>query len=183
MMRLYLISIIFYLVSGNNNYCDDFIYYGEGNACLSMNRHYLSQCDHGGSLACLCTAGCINNMLTCVNNTIETPKIKISYDIFYISQYYECLSDRGQNDCELIDTITSNYEPDEPIVTLTCLHNAYTENLSCCQSCDNNSNDICISANKIKYPLRLQNKYSRIMCKYSTHGNCANERIVKKCCN
>ena len=86
---------------------------------------------------------------------------------------------------------TSNFDPFnrytntiwEPVIIITCPYDAYTVDTQHYLNCNTNSSDICITSNTIiQYPVRLQNKYSGILCKYST-GNCETKKLVRICCN
>lgn len=70
------------------------------------------------------------------------------------------------------------------MVLLTCPYGVYI-NAPMAKYCSIDPYNICLTNDiqiTYRYPLRLQNNYSNIMCKYSTDGNCEKKRIGRTCC-
>lgn len=72
----------------------------------------------------------------------------------------------------------------EPTLILSCPLNQYVADITKYKYCVTNPSDMCLTGSgQIRYPLRLQNKYGNIMCKYSTYGTCENKSIFRTCCS
>jgi len=67
----------------------------------------------------------------------------------------------------------------EPMVYITCPHNLFIA--------DTLPKDVHLKyemwGDKYSYPLRLSDKFSKIMCTYSNDGNCGSIFVRRTCCN
>lgn len=139
-------------------------------------------CSSGRKL--ICPKGCLLNIRgdMCINNG----QFNIICNKTNIPQCpNNCYYDENAKICKQTSSFRLNeYDVCEPVITLGCIHDTYTVDRSKYPPCQANLYDICFTvAGTIRYPLRLKNKYSGIMCKYSSYGNCEIKRIVRICCN
>jgi hypothetical protein len=156
----------------------------------------------GGASYCLCVAGCSDYTNTCVNKTISKPVKEMKYPQCIPSFFNPCKNysticpsncdyDNKERACKFVGVNGINY-PDaicEPTITLRCPHDEYTINVRNYSYCSIEPSNICIlqapgqSNWVLRYPIRLENKFPNILCKFSKIGKCETKRFGRMCCN
>jgi hypothetical protein len=186
--------ILFFLIANElliltNAFCWQTPEKGNLISCKSTTRMYSNDCPRGIT-ECLCKPRCLEKknilgFLLCINatrskpsKTISRPHVQIGYrcphGCIFNNYYGHCVYDKNG---------TGNpYHACEPFVRSICPHGLFTHNISLTGHDCGYSTMLCYNGNEITYPLRLEEKYSHIMCSASKEGNCNDEHIVETCC-